>query len=128
MSANKPGNTGIARLVKACGYSMRGFASCFKSEAAFRQEVAASLLILPLGLWLGQTGMERALLVASWLLVPMVEMLNSAIEAVVDRIGPEHHELSGQAKDIGSAAVFLAIALFLLVWALVLFPHLVNNP
>ncbi|WP_293647846.1 diacylglycerol kinase [Thiolapillus sp.] len=120
MSANKPGNTGITRLIKAFGYSMQGFASCFRSEAAFRQEVAVSLLIIPLGLWLGQTGVERALLVASWLLVPIVEMLNSAIEAVVDRIGPEHHELSGQAKDIGSAAVFLAISLFLLVWALVL--------
>jgi len=115
MSSNKPGNTGITRLIKAFGYSMQGFVSCFRSEAAFRQEVAVSL-----GLWLGQTGMERALLVASWLLVPIVEMLNSAIEAVVDRIGPEHHELSGQAKDIGSAAVFLAISLFLLVWALVL--------
>ena len=120
MSANKPGNTGITRLIKAFGYSMQGFVSCFRSEAAFRQEVAVSLLIIPLGLWLGQTGVERALLIASWLLVPIVEMLNSAIEAVVDRIGPEHHELSGQAKDIGSAAVFLAISLFLLVWALVL--------
>ena len=120
MSANKPGNTGITRLIKAFGYSMQGFVSCFRSEAAFRQEMAISLLIIPLGLWLGQTGVERALLVASWLLVPIVEMLNSAIEAVVDRIGPEHHELSGQAKDIGSAAVFLAISLFLLVWALVL--------
>ncbi|HEC06792.1 MAG TPA: diacylglycerol kinase [Thiolapillus brandeum] len=120
MSTNKPGNTGITRLIKAFGYSMQGFVSCFRSEAAFRQEVAVSLLIIPLGLWLGQTGVERALLIASWLLVPIVEMLNSAIEAVVDRIGPEHHELSGQAKDIGSAAVFLAISLFLLVWALVL--------
>ena len=120
MSANKPGNTGITRLIKAFGYSMQGFVSCFRSEAAFRQDMAISLLIIPLGLWLGQTGVERALLVASWLLVPIVEMLNSAIEAVVDRIGPEHHDLSGQAKDIGSAAVFLAISLFLLVWALVL--------
>ncbi|WP_456379721.1 diacylglycerol kinase [Thiolapillus sp.] len=122
MSTNKPGNTGITRLIKAFGYSMRGFAACFKHEAAFRQEVAASLLIVPLGLWLGQTGVERALLVASWLLVPIVEMLNSAIEAVVDRIGPEHHELSGQAKDIGSAAVFLSIAITGLVWVLVLWP------
>jgi diacylglycerol kinase (ATP) len=123
MSAGKPGNTGFARLIKAFGYSIQGFTACFKSEAAFRQEVAASLFIIPLGLWLGQTGMERAMLVASWLLVPVVEMLNSAIEAVVDRVGTEHHELSGQAKDIGSAAVFLAISLFLLVWTLVLFPH-----
>ncbi len=120
MSAGKPGNTGFTRLVRAFGYSMKGFAACFRSEAAFRQEVATSLVILPLGLWLGQNGVERALLLGSWLLVPVVEMLNSAIEAVVDRIGPEQHELSGQAKDIGSAAVFLAICLFLLVWGLVL--------
>jgi len=117
-------NTGITRLIKAFGYSMQGFVSCFKSEAAFRQEVAASLFIIPLGLWLGQTGLERAALVASWLLVPIVEMINSAIEAVVDRIGSEHHELSGQAKDIGSGAVFLAICLFLLVWVLILAPRI----
>ncbi|WP_457673706.1 diacylglycerol kinase [Thiolapillus sp.] len=123
MSAGKPGNTGFTRLIKAFGYSMKGFASCFRAEAAFRQEVAASLVILPLGFWLGQSGVERALLLGSWLLVPLVEMLNSAIEAVVDRIGPEHHELSGQAKDIGSAAVFLAICLFLLVWGLLLLPR-----
>ncbi len=120
MSTGKPGNTGFTRLVRAFGYSMQGFAACFRAEAAFRQEVAASLVILPLGLWLGQNGVERALLLGSWLLVPIVEMLNSAIEAVVDRIGPERHELSGQAKDIGSAAVFLAICLFFLVWMLVL--------
>ncbi len=119
-------NTGLTRLLKAFGYSMQGFAACFRSEAAFRQEAAASLLIVPLGLWLGQTGVERALLAGSWLLVPIVEMLNSAIEAVVDRIGPEHHTLSGQAKDIGSAAVFLAISLFLLVWVLILYPHFIS--
>ncbi|HDK37524.1 MAG TPA: diacylglycerol kinase [Thiolapillus brandeum] len=122
-AANK--NTGITRLIKAFGYSMRGFASCFRSEAAFRQEAAVSLLIVPLGLWLGQSGVERALLLGSWLLVPLVEMLNSAIEAVVDRIGPERHELSGQAKDIGSAAVFLAISLFVCVWGLILLPHFI---
>ncbi len=124
MSAGKPGNTGFIRLVRAFGYSMKGFAACFRSEAAFRQEMAASLVVLPLGLWLGQSGVERALLLGSWLLVPVVEMLNSAIEAVVDRIGPEHHELSGQAKDIGSAAVFLAICLFLMVWGLILLPRI----
>ncbi|WP_456373556.1 diacylglycerol kinase [Thiolapillus sp.] len=126
MSAGKPGNTGITRLIRAFGYSMKGFAACFRSEAAFRQEVAVSLFIIPLGLWLGQTGVERALLLGSWLLVPVVELLNSAIEAVVDRIGTEQHELSGQAKDIGSAAVFLAISLFLLVWILILYPHFIS--
>ena len=123
MSTGKPGNTGFTRLVRAFGYSMKGFAACFRSEAAFRQEVAASLVVLPLGLWLGQNSVERALLLGSWLLVPIVELLNSAIEAVVDRIGPEQHELSGQAKDIGSAAVFLAITLFLSIWGLVLIPR-----
>ncbi len=126
MSIGKPGNTGFTRLARAFGYSMKGFAACFRSEAAFRQEVAASLVILPLGLWLGRNGVEWALLLGSWLLVPIVEMLNSAIEAVVDRIGPEPHELSGQAKDIGSAAVFFAICLFLVVWALVLLPRFIN--
>ncbi|BAO43079.1 diacylglycerol kinase [Thiolapillus brandeum] len=126
MSAGKPGNTGFTRLIKAFGYSMKGFSSCFRSEAAFRQEAAASLLIIPLALWLGQTGVERALLLGSWLLVPLMEMLNSAIEAVVDRIGSEQHPLSGQAKDIGSAAVFLAICLFLCVWGLILLPHFIS--
>ncbi|HID46206.1 MAG TPA: diacylglycerol kinase [Chromatiaceae bacterium] len=116
----KPGNTGITRLVKAFDYSMQGFAAAFRNEAAFRQEVAASLLLVPLGLWLGQTGMEQALLLGSWILVPIVELLNSALEAVVDRVGAERHELSGRAKDIGSAAVLLSILVAALVWGLVL--------
>ncbi|MEJ2307977.1 MAG: diacylglycerol kinase [Gammaproteobacteria bacterium] len=118
----KPGDTGIKRLFKASGYSARGFAACFRHEAAFRQEIAVSLVLIPLGLWLGQTGVERALLVGSWLLVLIVELLNSAIEAVVDRIGPESHELSGRAKDIGSATVLLAILVAMLTWGLVLLP------
>lgn len=115
-------NTGITRLIKAFGYSIAGFRACFKHEAAFRQELAASLLIVPAALWLGGTGVERAILLGSWMLVPIVELLNSAIEAVVDRIGPEHHKLSGQAKDTGSAAVLLAIMLAVVIWALVLWP------
>lgn len=113
-------NTGITRLVKAFGYSVAGFRACFKHEAAFRQEMAASLLLVPAALWLGNTGVERALLLASWMLVPIIELLNSAIESVVDRIGQEHHELSGRAKDIGSAAVMLAIILATATWILVL--------
>ena len=115
-------NTGIRRLIKAFGYSMAGFRACFRHEAAFRQEMAASLLLVPAALWLGNTGVERALLLGSWMLVPIMELLNSAIEAIVDRIGPEQHELSGRAKDIGSAAVLLAIVLTTAVWALVLWP------
>ncbi|MCB1760286.1 MAG: diacylglycerol kinase [Gammaproteobacteria bacterium] len=114
------GNRGLVRIFKAFNYSLAGFRACFRNEAAFRQELAALLLLLPLGLWLGEDGVERALLVASLLLVPVVELLNSAIEAVVDRFGGERHELSGRAKDIGSAAVFLSILLAASVWLLVL--------
>lgn len=109
--ATDPGNTGIRRLIKASGYSLQGLAAAFRHETAFRQELAVTVLLLPLALWLGQTGPQRALLIAVWMLVPLFELMNSAIEAVVDRIGPEQHELSGRAKDIGSAAVLVARSL-----------------
>lgn len=115
---------GLKRLVNAFGYSMAGFRACFRHEEAFRQEVYVSLIALPAGLWLGATGVERALLVGSWLIVPIVELLNSAIEANVDRVGPERHELSGRAKDIASAAVLLSLVFAATVWALVLGPRL----
>ena len=111
---------GMRRLINAFGYSRAGLVACFRHEAAFRQELFALLLLLPLGLWLGDSGVERALLLGSLLLVPLVELLNSAIEAVVDRFGGETHELSGRAKDIGSAAVLLSILLAAVVWGLVL--------
>lgn len=114
---------GLKRLVNAFGYSMAGFRACYRHEEAFRQEVYASLVAIPAGLWLGNTGVERALLVGSWLIVPIVELLNSAIEAIVDRIGPERHELSGRAKDIASAAVLLSLVFAFTVWALVLIPR-----
>ncbi|MEW7980637.1 MAG: diacylglycerol kinase [Candidatus Sedimenticola endophacoides] len=113
---------GLKRIVNAFGYSVQGFRACFRHEEAFRQELYATLL-LPLGIWLGANGVERALLAGSLLLVPLTELLNSALEAVVDRFGPELHTLSGRAKDIGSAAVFLAIVLAAAVWALVLLPR-----
>ncbi len=116
----KPGATGFKRLVDAFGYSAKGVAAAWRHEAAFRQEMAASALLLPLALWLGENGVERALLAGSWLLVPVVELLNSALEAIVDKASPERHELAGRAKDMGSAAVLLAILLAALVWALVL--------
>ncbi|MCW8907432.1 MAG: diacylglycerol kinase [Sedimenticola sp.] len=116
------GATGLRRIINATGYSLAGFAACFRHEAAFRQELAVLLLLLPLALYLGDNGVERALLAGSLLLVPLMELVNSAIEAVVDRHGPEQHELSGRAKDIGSAAVFLAIVMALLTWLLILFP------
>ncbi len=116
----KPGNTGLKRIINAGGYSWAGLCAAARHEAAFRQELALCALLIPLGLWLGEDGVARALLVGSLLLVLMVELLNSAIEAVVDRIGPEPHELSGRAKDIGSAAVFIALANVVVVWALIL--------
>ena len=116
----KPGNTGIKRIIKAGGYSWAGLRAAFRHEAAFRQELALCVVLIPLGLWLGEDGVARALLVGSLLLVLMVELLNSAIEAVVDRIGAEHHELSGRAKDIGSAVVMVALANVVIVWGLVL--------
>jgi diacylglycerol kinase (ATP) len=118
---SKPGDVGLTRVIKAAGYSMAGLKAAFVNEAAFRQELALSVIMIPAGLWLGQTGVERALLVGSLLLVLMVELLNSGIEAVVDRFGGEHHTLSGRAKDIGSAAVFVALFNVLVVWGLVLF-------
>jgi len=114
---------GWRRLVKAFGFSMQGLRACFQVEEAFRQEVLLLIPLLPLGLWLGETPVERALLVGSLLLVPIVELLNSAIEANVDRVGFERHELSGRAKDIASAAVFLSIVLAVVTWALILLPR-----
>ena len=112
--------TGIARLIKAATYSWQGLVACYKTEAAFRQELALALVLVPLGLWLGNSGVEQALLVGSVLLVLIVELLNTGVEYVVDRFGGEIHELSGKAKDIASAAVFLALCNVAVVWALVL--------
>jgi diacylglycerol kinase (ATP) len=111
---------GIARILRACGASFRGLCGAFREEAAFRQELAIAALVIPLGLWLGNNGVERALLVAPMLLVLIVELVNSAIEATVDRIGLERHVLAGLAKDIGSAAVFMSFVLLGSVWLLVL--------
>ncbi len=115
------GNRGLVRIVKATGYSWQGLRAAYRHEAAFRQETWLCILLLPLGLYLGEGGVEKALLVGTVLLLPLVEILNSAIEAVVDRFGEEQHELSGRAKDMGSAAVALAILLLVAVWGLVLF-------
>lgn len=112
----KPGATGVTRIINATGYSMKGLKSAWINEAAFRQELVLVLALMPLAGWLGDSLYEILLLICiSWLVV-IVEVLNSAIEAVVDRIGSEHHELSGRAKDLGSAAVFIALALNALVW------------
>jgi diacylglycerol kinase (ATP) len=118
---NKP--TGITRLLRAFGYSFQGFKYTWREEAAFRQEVALSLLVIPAGLYLGRSGVERALLVSPMLMILVVEILNSAVEAVVDRAGPELHPLAGMAKDMGSAAVMLSFALLGTVWLLILSDH-----
>ena len=113
---------GIERLAKATGYSFQGLKAAYKNEAAFRQEVFLAIFLVPAGFILGETGVERALLVGCVLLVLIVELLNSAVEAVVDRFGGELHKLSGRAKDIGSAAVFISLLNVIVIWACVLFP------
>lgn len=115
------GKTGVSRLVNAFGYSVDGFKAAFKHEDAFRQEVFLVIVLVPLGLYLGKTGVEKALLVAVVLLVMIVELFNSAIEAAVDHTSLERHPLAKRAKDIGSAAVFLALTIAASVWGLVLF-------
>ena len=117
---HRPKPRGITRLFRALGASGRGFRGAFRDEAAFRQELLLAVAVIPTGFVLGHSGVERALLIAPMLLVLVIELVNSAIEATVDRIGLEHHELAGLAKDLGSAAVFLALVLLAVVWLLVL--------
>ena len=115
----KPGRKGLQRVFWAGYYSYRGIRSALKNEAAFRQELALILVLIPLAFWMGETVEQQLLLISPCILVIVVELLNSAIEAVVDRIGPERHVLSGQAKDMGSAAVFFSLLLVVVSWALI---------
>lgn len=115
-----PKHTGITRIFKALGHSRAGLASAYRTEAAFRQEVWLAALAVPVALWIDVGLIERALLIGSVLLVMIVELLNSGIEAVVDRISLERHDLSKHAKDVGSAAVLLALVNLLAVWVSVL--------
>ncbi len=110
-----------SRLRRASGYSVNGIRAVFQYEQAFRLEVYVLLLVIPLGLGLGDGALEKVLLIGSWLIVLMAELTNSAIEAVVDRIGSEPHELSGRAKDVASAIVMVALALAALTWGLLIF-------
>jgi len=110
----------LARLVRATRFSFSGLRAAFHSEQAFRMELLVLLLVIPAAWVLKSGGVERALLIGSWMLVIVVEIVNSAIEAIVDRIGKERHELSGRAKNLGSAAVFCAIVLTAAVWILIL--------
>lgn len=117
---NKPGATGLGRIVNAAGYSLQGLLAAVKYESAFRQELLLAAVLVPAAFWAGNTAVEYALLIGSLLLVLIVELLNSAIEAVVDRVGNEHHELAGRAKDLGSAAVMVSLLMVCVVWGLVL--------
>ena len=114
------GKQGLVRLWNAFGYTRDGLGAAWRNEAAFREEVLLAAVAVPLALFLGRTGVDRALMVGSILLVLIVEILNSAVEAVVDKASPERHELAKRAKDMGSAAVFLALANAAVIWALVL--------
>ncbi len=115
----KPGKTGISRVIDAFGYSMQGFAAAWRYEAAFRQEVALGVILIPAAFWLARTPIELILLIASVFWVWMAELANSSVEAVVDRTGAEKHELSGRAKDIGSALVFVSLVLLAFVWGVI---------
>jgi len=114
------GKTGLRRLINACGYSIEGFAAAFKHEDAFRQEVFLAAVLIPLGFYLGKSSVDKAMMVTSVLLLLIVELLNSAIEAAVDHTSTEHNSLAKQAKDIGSAAVFLALTILATTWGLIL--------
>ncbi|WP_434362128.1 diacylglycerol kinase [Parasalinivibrio latis] len=117
----KPQVTGLKRILNATGYSIQGLRAAWKNEAAFRQELILLVIMTGITFFLPVNHIEQLLMIASLFLVVIVELLNSAVEAVVDRIGPEHHELSGRAKDIGSAAVFVSLLLVVITWGTILF-------
>jgi len=108
--------TGLTHLINSTKYSLQGLKSAVKNEAAFRHELLLGIVVIPLAFWLADDKIELVLMLASYLIVLITELLNSAVECVVDRIGTEHHELSGRAKDQGSAAVFVALVNFVVTW------------
>ena len=123
LNSGKPGNTGLTRVIKAAGYSAKGLKAAFKHEAAIRQELAMLVLAIALVCVFDLSVVERILMLGVVVLVFIVELINSAIEAVVDRVGVEHHELSGRAKDIGSAAVMVALFFAGFTWLYILISH-----
>lgn len=110
---------GSKRFVNAFYYSMAGFRAAWKNEEAFRQEIILGIFIIPAGFFIGNTYTQKAILIGAYFIIPLVELINSAIEAIVDRVGSERHELSGRAKDFGSASVFLSICIASIVWLLI---------
>ena len=121
MESPYKGKTGLRRLLNAFGYSMAGIKAAYQNEDAFRQEVVMAIVLIPLAIYIGGSGMERAIMIASVMLVIIVELLNSSIEATVYRISLENHNLAKRAKDIGSAAVLLSLVNLVLVWGLLIF-------
>ncbi|WP_444920883.1 diacylglycerol kinase [Microbulbifer sp. CnH-101-G] len=122
--ANKPGKKGIARLLAAAKYSSEGLTAAWRNEEAFRIEVILAIFFVPFALWVGDTPAERAVLIAVSLVVLPLELINSAIEATVDRIGAEKHPLAKIAKDTGSAAVAMALLMWFIVWGCIVIPKL----
>ncbi|MBY8202077.1 diacylglycerol kinase [Vibrio fluvialis] len=120
IKSGKPGDKGLRRIIKATKYSFQGFQAALKHEAAVRQELALLLILTPVSLLLDVTNIEKVLLIGSLFIILITELLNSAVEAIVDLVGTEYHELSGRAKDIGSAAVFVALANAAVVWGIIL--------
>jgi diacylglycerol kinase (ATP) len=116
----KPGKKGIGRIIDATGYSMKGLKAAWVNEAAFRQELMLFIVGVPVAYWLAETRTDFLWLILPLFLILIAELVNSALEAVVDRIGHEHHELSGRAKDIGSALVFVCLVLLAVIWAVIL--------
>jgi diacylglycerol kinase (ATP) len=119
------GNRGMLHLIKAIGNSVNGLTTALKNEAAFRQESVLTVMMIPAAFWLGTTSIERALLIGSWMIVLITELLNSALETAVDRIGLDHHILSKQAKDMGSAAVLVSLVTAGMVWGLILYERFI---
>ena len=112
--------TGIRRIISAFRFSIQGLKSCYQSVTAFKQEVWAAILLVPLSFWVTTVSIERVLLILPIFIVLIIELINTAVESLVDRVGNEYHELSGKAKDLGSAAVWLSLLLVILTWSIIL--------
>ncbi|MFT7687367.1 MAG: diacylglycerol kinase (ATP) [Candidatus Azotimanducaceae bacterium] len=120
---NKEANTGLRHLINAFSFSLKGLKAAFIHESAFRQELALGLFLIPAAFWVGDNATEKAILLLTLFLVLIVELLNSAVEAAIDRFGGDYHELSGRAKDLGSAAVMISLITVVLVWSLVIYEN-----